>query len=98
MSVEEAMDLSAGEDENDEPAELDTSTAVAPAMAPADPRLRVRATAAINLMPPWLPSRLRRWRLRRKGGRCLDCRSSLVLWLRRSWLLSARPTLGTRIL
>jgi len=76
MNVEEAMDLSAGEDENDEPAEPGTSTAVASAMTPADPRLRVRATAAINLMPPWLPSRLRRCRLRRKGGRCLDCRIS----------------------
>ncbi len=70
------------EDEDDkptpvEPVESDTRTAV--------------ALLLLLLRPPQLPSRLRRWRFRRKGGRCLNCHSNLVRRLRRMTAVDCCP-------
>src|SRR6266852_5374266 len=44
-------------------------------LTPTDPRLHAPLSLLLLLL---LPSRLCRWRLRRTGGRCLDCRSNLI--------------------
>jgi hypothetical protein len=100
MIAEEAMDLSADEagadavdvdaDEDDEP--TCRSRRIGPIGHQHGPDSGHSTRGPALLSPPRLLSRLRRWRLRSRGGGCLGCRSNLGLLLCRS---GCGATLGT---
>ena len=93
--MEEAINLSVDEDDERtpiEPAKLNTSTVVDSHGTRGCARAPILLLLLLPQLPPRLTSQLRRLSLRRKGGRCLDCRSNLVRRLGCCWFLSARPT------